>query len=185
MKKISIILLAAVFTICSFAFAATNFKPMTKAEATQAFNDKTITTISWANLNGKLVQNSFTGYFGPDGKAMGHFANQPENNVPQDDQGTWLVKSDGTVCATWQHWFNGKELCVHIYNAKNSLVLIGVDGSLNTLIMSDQIQSGNQMSATTSVAPVAPAAPAAPAATVPDTTGGASTGSVIDGTDDQ
>src|SRR5262245_59321095 len=129
MKKFSVIFFAALFTICSIAFAATNFKPMSKSEAQAALSDKTITTIGWATLNKQLIQNSFSGYFGTDGTAVGHFANKPNDNNPQDDQGTWTVKDDGEACATWQHWSNGQEICIYIYDAKNSLIFIGADGT--------------------------------------------------------
>lgn len=145
MKKFGIFLFATLFTICSFAYAANHFSPMTQSDVMNAFKDKTLPTVSFAMLNGKLVPNSFTGYFAADGKATGHFASPPQNNVPQDDEGTWTVKADGSFCATWQHWFNAKEFCTHVYDAKNSFILIDLDGEFTALVMKDQIQSGNQL----------------------------------------
>lgn len=146
MKKMSIAFFAILLAVCSIAYAANNFRHMTKEEVMQALNDKTITTIPLARLNDKLVTNSFTGYFGPNGQSMGKFANQPDNNIQQGSTGTWNVKNDGSVCITWKNWSNDQENCVYLYNAKNSLVITSLDGTFQTLILNDQIQSGNQLS---------------------------------------
>src|SRR5579872_3053267 len=86
-------------SLSSFSFAA-SLSTMDKSAATAELTDKTITTISAATLNGKIISDSFTGYFSKDGKTTGKFANKPGDG-PQADQGSWKVKSDGKVCVTW------------------------------------------------------------------------------------
>ncbi|QMT61621.1 hypothetical protein [Legionella sp. PC997] len=140
MKTLPIV--AALLTTSSLSFAA-SISSMSKAEVTEAITDKTITTISAATLNDKLLANSFTGYYGKDGKMMGAFA-KPTEGAPQNDKGTWLVKEDGSVCMTWEHWFNGKEDCVYFYKLNNGLLVVGANQNFESVILNSDIKSGNQ-----------------------------------------
>ncbi|AWN73506.1 hypothetical protein LEAN103870_14865 [Legionella anisa] len=143
MKRLPIA--AALLAASSLSFAA-SISSMSKSEVTEALSDKTVTTISAATLNDKVLANSFTGYFGKDGKMMGGFAKQTEG-APQNDKGTWLVKDDGSVCMTWEHWFNGKEECVYFYKLNNGLLVVGADQNFESVILNSEIKSGNQIAA--------------------------------------
>lgn len=130
----------------SLCFAGNSMNAMSKDDVNNAFADKTITTISASTLNGKVMNNTFTGYFSKDGKAMGSFGTKPDND-PQTDTGTWKVNSDGMFCYKWDHWDAGKEKCVALYKLKNGILVINSDGGFESMILSEQMKSGNQMGA--------------------------------------
>lgn len=142
MKKKSIILFAALISVCSLSFAS-SLKSMSKDQVMKALEDKTITTIPMAMLGDQLLQDSFIGYFGKEGKLIGKFETKPANE-PQTDEGTWAVKSDGLACATWQHWNNTKPVCVYFYDTKNALLLVG-ENKLHSAVLKDNIKAGNQL----------------------------------------
>lgn len=142
MKK-CLILAGISLLVPSLCFAA-SLNSMKKAEVTKAIADKTFTTISAATLNDKVIKNSFTGYFSKDGKASGSFEMKPDND-PQSDTGTWNVNSDGKLCYKWDHWDSGKEKCVAVYKLSNGLLVINDEKGFESMILSDQIKSGNQM----------------------------------------
>jgi len=118
---------------------------MNKSQAMKELSDKTITTISAVTLNGKVISDSFTGYFSKDGKMNGKLATKPADG-PQVDQGTWMVKSNGTVCITWEHWNNAKARCVDFYKLSNAFLITNADHGFESLVLDSGIQSGNQMS---------------------------------------
>ncbi|HSW76797.1 MAG TPA: hypothetical protein VLG50_07115, partial [Candidatus Saccharimonadales bacterium] len=121
MKKI-LFLSAILLSASSVCFSAP-LSTMNKSATSAALTDKTITTISAATLNRKIISDSFTGYFGKDGKMKGTFANKPADS-PQTDQGTWKINSDGKVCVTWEHWNDGKQYCVVFYKLNNALLIV-------------------------------------------------------------
>jgi hypothetical protein len=141
MKRLILSLLLLPLTSISFAMSLT---PLNRSAATSEIADKTMTTISAATLDGKVIADSFTGYFGKDGKMMGKFANAPTDG-PQSDQGTWLVKSDGKVCVTWQHWNNAKEKCVALYKLSNALLIVNASNGFESLVLASDLKPGNQM----------------------------------------
>ncbi|HSW69739.1 MAG TPA: hypothetical protein VLI69_06275 [Gammaproteobacteria bacterium] len=141
MKKL--ILLAVLFSLSPISFAE-SLTPMNKSAATMELSDKTITTISAATLDGKVISDSFTGYFGKDGKMTGKFANKPAEG-PQNDQGSWKVQSDGKVCVTWDHWNNAKEKCVSFYKLNNALLIVNASNGFESLILNTDMKSGNKM----------------------------------------
>lgn len=136
-------LAGALLLVPSLSFAGT-LTSMNKDEVTNAFADKTITTIPAATLNGKVLKDSFTGYFSKDGKATGKFENKPEND-PQNDTGTWKVDSEGKFCFKWDHWDGGNEKCVSIYKLSNGFLVVNSKDAFESMILSEQIKSGNQM----------------------------------------
>lgn len=140
MKRISRVAFLLSIASCSFA---TSISSMSQSEVMDALSDKTITTISAATLNGKVLPNNFTGYFGKDGKMSGGFAKHTEG-APQNDKGTWLVKDDGGVCMTWEQWFHGKEECVYFYKLNNGFLIVGADQNFESVILNSEIKSGNQ-----------------------------------------
>jgi hypothetical protein len=143
MKGISIA--AVLLSVSSLSFAA-SLSSMSKSEVTEALSDKTITTISAATLNGKVLANSFTGYFGKDGKMNGGFA-KPTEGAPQTDKGTWQVKEDGNICMVWEHWFDAKDDCVYFFKLSNGILVVGADQNFESVILNSDIKSGNQLSA--------------------------------------
>lgn len=143
MRK-SLSLAVALISFSSLASAAT----LTSLNSTQAKNvisDKTITTVSTVTLDGKLVDNTFTGYFNKDGTMQGSFATKPDNG-PQTDQGKWRVMANGDFCFTWQNWDNNKERCVTFYKLNNALLVINNGNKFETLILDNNIQPGNKLS---------------------------------------
>lgn len=141
MKKL-LSLSIALFAIPAISFAA--LSPMNKSAASHELTDKTITTISAATLDGKVISDSFTGYFGKDGKITGKFASKPADG-PQTDQGSWKVKSDGKVCIMWDHWNNAKEKCVSFYKLTNGMLIVNMDNGFESLVLNSNMKSGNQM----------------------------------------
>lgn len=133
----------AALLVPSLSIAGT-LTSMKQADVINAFADKTITTIPAATLNGKVLKNSFTGYFSKDGKAQGLFETKP-NDDPQNDTGSWKVDSEGMFCFKWDHWDGGQEKCVAIYKLNNGFLVINKQDSFESMILSDQIKSGNQM----------------------------------------
>jgi len=123
---------------------ATSITSTNKSEVVNALSDKTVTTISAATLNGKVLPNSFTGYFSKDGKMNGGFSNATQD-APQSDKETWQVKNNGSLCMTWEHWFGVNEECVNIYQLKNGLLIIGSDRTFESVILSSDIKAGNQL----------------------------------------
>jgi len=142
MKK-QFILSVALLSLSSICFAAP-LAIMNKAAATKELSDKTITTISAATLDGKVISDSFTGYFDKNGKMNGKFQTKPAND-PQTDQGSWIVKADGKVCVTWQHWNSGKEKCVNFYRLSNALLIVNMNNGFESLVLNDDMQTGNKM----------------------------------------
>lgn len=146
MKKIVLLVTAALLSVCTLSFGASSLQPLDKSQATQTIQDKTITTIPMVTLNGQLINNTFTGYFDKTGTVKGQLANKPDND-PQTDQGTWMVKSDGTLCATWQHWDNSKPICVSIYKLNNGILFVNQQTKkFESYILQENIKSGNQIS---------------------------------------
>ncbi len=141
MKKL--IFAFGLLSLSAYSYAAA-LSPMNKSQTQNALSDKTITTISAVTLDGKIISDSFTGYFGKDGKVAGKLANKPEDG-PQTDAGTWKVKPNGMVCVTWEKWNDAKEKCVSFYKLSNSILLVNNNKGFESLILDDQIKTGNLM----------------------------------------
>lgn len=145
MKKIAI-LSTGLLMIASSMVCATSMQSLNKTQVTKELQGKTITTIPLVTLNNEFMTNTFTGYFDTTGQIQGQFATKPDND-PQNDQGTWVVKSDGTLCATWQHWDKSKPICVTVYKLSNGLIFINqTNKKLETLILDENIKDGNHIS---------------------------------------
>lgn len=127
----------------SLGFAGT-LTSLDMEQVTSAFSDKTITTISAATLNGKLIENSFSGYFSKDGKMIGKFNKKPEGS-PQNDKGSWRVDSNGMFCYKWDSWDNNKENCIGVYKLSNGLLVINSNNGFESFILDKDIKSGNNM----------------------------------------
>lgn len=145
MKKFKLVTAVALCSISTLSFAAT-LHSLDKKQMTKGIEDKTITTIQTVTMDQKLIANSMNAYFGKDGKLTGKLANTPESG-PQSDEGKWEVKSNGELCATWQHWNNAKPICVIGYELKNGTLLVNASGNtFETFIINDSVKSGNQVS---------------------------------------
>ena len=138
-----IILFSLLMSVCSLSFAA-SLQSLDQKGATNALQDKTITTIPLATLKDRLIMTRVSIYFGADGKVVGKFARKPDN-YPQSDMGTWKVQHDGQVCVNWPHWNDGKDMCVYVYNMKNSLVFANPNGYFDSLVLDRFIKSGNHV----------------------------------------
>lgn len=143
MKK-KIVLSLALLSLSSLSLA-TSLTSMTGSQAKSAISDKTITTVSKATLNGKLVDNSFIGYFNKDGTMVGKFASPLSDGGPQTDKGKWKIQANGQLCFTWENWDQGQQRCVTFFKLNNALLVIGPQNKFETLILDDNIQSGNHM----------------------------------------
>ena len=141
MRKLPIIIGLVLTSSLCFSASITSLNP---SETKDVFNDKTITTIDAAALNGKILPNRFTGYFAPDGKMNGAFATAPVG-APQNDKGTWKINSDGLFCVTWEHWFSGKEGCLSLYKLNNGILIINTENNFESLVLNAEIKQSNQM----------------------------------------
>jgi len=143
MKKL--LTLGILLSMSSLACAA-SMQSLDKSQVTKAMEDKTITTISLTTLNDQMMNNAFTGYFNKNGQIQGKFATKPDND-PQTDDGKWEVKSDGTLCVTWQHWQQSKPICVSLYHLKNGYVFVNNSTKkIETIVLDSDVKTGNQMS---------------------------------------
>lgn len=145
MKKSVLLSALVLLSASTFSFGAL-LQSLNKTQVMSAMQGKTITTIPLVTIDNQLVNNTFTGFFGQDGKAQAQFTNKPDNQ-PQTDQGTWMVKADGTMCVTWQHWNQNKPICLAVYKLKNGIVFINTDSKkFESMVLDDNIKSGNQVS---------------------------------------
>lgn len=142
MKKL--LSLSILFLSTSSLVFAGSLKPLDKSAATAELSDKTITTISAATLDGKVISDRFTGYFSKDGKAKGKFAAKPAEG-PDADEGSWKVNDDGKVCVTWNHWNHGQEKCVDFYKLSNALLIVNDSNGFESLVLSRDIKSGDHV----------------------------------------
>lgn len=143
MKKLPLTL-ALLLLSSSFAYAQA-LQSMDKKQVMKALENKTITTIPLVTLHGNLIpDNTASIFFDKEGKVSGQFSSKPAND-PQSDQGTWQVKADGQTCVTWQTWTQNKPICVYAYKLANSIVFVNVDKKFESMVLADNIQSGNQI----------------------------------------
>jgi len=145
MKCLSIVTASIALLFSGITFAA-SMQSLSQNALNDQLKNKTITTIPLVTLNGALINNTFTGFFAADGKLQGQLNNAPSNG-PKADTGSWMVKANGALCATWNHWNDNKPLCVLVYKVNNGMVFINEDNQkLETIILDDNIRSGNQIS---------------------------------------
>src|ERR1700722_9453284 len=104
-----------------------------------------MSTIYLTMFDKHLLPNSLALYFDKEGQVSGSFANKLDNGQPQKDQGLWNVGAGNALCITWKHWNNSKKECVNVYDARNSLIFIGLDGSYNALVLKSSILLANQL----------------------------------------
>lgn len=144
MRKSVIIISSALFLLTSVASAA-SLKSLTQKEITDEFGNKSLTTIPIVTMNGHLMDNTVMAFIDKDGKLIGQFATNPDND-PKDDTGKWAVSSEGTFCATWDHWNQSKPICTDIYKVDNGFVFVNHDThKLETIVLSENVKEGNQL----------------------------------------
>ncbi len=142
MGKLTLVFAFFIFS-CSFSYAA-SLQSMSKNQIMQALEGNTITTVPLVTLHGNLVTNTASVYFGKGGQLVGQFANKPDNDS-QSDQGTWQAKANGQICVSWKTWTNNNPVCVYTYKLANSLVFINTNNKFESMVLSNSIQSGNQI----------------------------------------
>lgn len=144
MKKGIIFYALALLSFSSMAWADP-IQSMDKEQLTKTFSDKTINTIALTTLNNQLINDAVSVYFDPKGHVVGKFSSKPQN-AAQNDQGAWEVKPKGVLCVTWQHWHEGKPICVVAYNLKNGILFVNQDNNkFETLVLKEGIKFGNQV----------------------------------------
>ena len=137
--------LSLIMAASSLVHGAT-LQSLDKAKVTSLFENHTMTTVSMITLNGKMINNTFTGYLAKDGHIVGQLAAKSAN-LPQGDKGMWSVKENGDFCVTWEHWQDAKETCMTVYETKNMLLLINVNtGKFESAIPLEHLKEGDQMS---------------------------------------
>jgi len=145
MKHVVLATSAALALAFSGLTHATSLQSLSESQVSSQVIGKTITTIPLVTMDGSLTNNTFTGYFNTNGELEGRMANQPENG-PITDKGTWSLKTDGTLCATWNHWNSSKPICVSIYKVKNGLLFVNQQShKLETIVLEENIKSGNKI----------------------------------------
>jgi hypothetical protein len=105
----------------------------------------TMTTVSMITLNGKMVNNTFTGYLSRDGKIVGQLADKP-GAARQGDKGTWTVTANGLFCVKWEKWQDAKETCANVYETKNMLIFVdATTGKFESAVPLEHVKEGDQM----------------------------------------
>lgn len=143
MKKQFVVLFAALIGISSFSFAAT-LNSADKSQVTQAWVNKTFTSVPVAHMGDQSLDNTFIGSLDDQGHIWGKFKKKLANQ-PQVDQGSYTIKDDGQLCLTWKHWNNAKEFCVYTYNTDNAYIIVDTTNNFHTVFMKSQIQEGNKL----------------------------------------
>lgn len=143
MKKSVVAMGFALMISGACCFAAT-LSSMTQDQINQTFAGKTMMTIPTTLLDNQSQENKFTFYLDNQGKIFGKFANSI-GNAPQNDQGSYTVKSDGSFCITWQKWNNAQESCANVYETSNSYLFVDTSNNFHTAVMKSDIHSGNQV----------------------------------------
>lgn len=123
---------------------AASLRSLNNYDVMNLIKGNTITTAPLTSINNGLENNTFRGYFSQDGKAIGHFSKKP-NNQPQQDQGVWTVKSDGSFCITWEHWNKQEPICLLIYKASNGYILLNRQTNHFESFILNNIKVGNQL----------------------------------------
>jgi len=145
MRKLILVISTLLITLSSLAYGL-SIQSLNKLQVINTLQNKTIVTIPLITLNNELINNTFTGYFDKNNQLQGRFSAKPDND-PQSDQGKWLVEADGTLCATWQHWHQGKPVCVTVYKLENGLLFVNKKSKkIETVVLDANIKSGNQLS---------------------------------------
>lgn len=142
MKK-QILAAIVLMTISVTSFSAT-LTSMNKKQVMDALQNKTLTTIPFATLNGELVKDTITLFLDKNGQIDGKFASAPAKDL-QSDRGVWKVSPEGALCVSWDHWDQGQKQCVMVYDVKNSLLFVAAkNNKFESLVLKENIKSGNQ-----------------------------------------
>lgn len=141
MKKSAVfIVFTATLALSASCFGIT-LHSMSKNQIKQALVNKTCAVNT---LNGRAIDNAFSIFMSDQGTILGKMARKPVNE-PQADKGTYLIKADGTLYITWQHWDDAKKVCLHIFNFQNAYISVDCDNAFHIAFMKDAIQSGNHL----------------------------------------
>lgn len=144
MKKTAVfIILLAILAVSSFStlcFGVT-LHSMSKNQIKQALVNK---TCGVDNLNGRTIANFFSIFMDDQGNILGKMAHKSANE-PQIDKGVYVIKKDGTLYITWQHWDEAKKVCLHMFNFQNAYISVDCNNKFHIAFMKNAIQSGNHL----------------------------------------
>jgi hypothetical protein len=145
MKKLALVSAIALFSVSTFSFGA-SLQSLNKNQIEKTMANKTMTTVSLVTLNKELVSNTLTFAMDKkDNKVTGQFANKPDSD-PQNDTGKWQVKSNGTLCVTWEHWNNAKPICVAVYKTNNAIMFVNQENNnFESMVLTNNIKDGDHV----------------------------------------
>ncbi len=144
MKKSTVVFLFTALVATSPVNFAATLNSMNKVQVENNLINKTLTSIGVDNLDGRTVNNSNSVFLDGHGHVFGEMGQKPTNE-PQTDKGIYTIKNDGAIYITWEHWDNKKQLCFHIFNAKNAYISIDCTNVFHSAFMKAAIQSGNHI----------------------------------------
>lgn len=141
MKKSAILIVFTATLTVSSSCVGITLHSMRKNQIKQALVNKTCAV---NNLNGRVIDNAFSIFMDDQGNILGKMAHKPENE-PQADKGVYVIKADGALYITWQHWDDAKKVCLHIFNFQNAYISVDCANAFHIAFMKDAIQSGNHL----------------------------------------
>ncbi len=141
MKKSVGLLMITAMSTASFGLT---LHSMGKTELAKAFENKTATSISIVKLDNKMIQNTITVFLDGKGHISGVMAQKP-NNEPQKDQGTYLIKPDGAMYITWQHWHHATPIQAYFFDTKNAYVVIDSNPVFHTVFLKSEMKTGDHL----------------------------------------
>lgn len=124
-------------------FSAT-LESLSKDQMLKNLVNKTSVSIASDIFHGQIVPNTFSYYLDAKGNVLGRFGVKPKNE-PQTDTGVYTIAEDGAMYVTWQHWYNGKKMCFHLFNTENAYLSVDCDNIYHTTYLKTAIKEGNQI----------------------------------------
>lgn len=140
----SVITFIVLFVIGELCFAE-SLQSLNNQDLNTLVKDKTLTIFSLMRLADQNPNNALAVYFDRQGKAIGQFTKKPDK-FPQNDQGIWTAKENGTLCITWQHWGQSKPLCLYAYKQHNGILFVNSEtNNFESLTYIQNIFAGNHL----------------------------------------
>ncbi len=131
-------------TMLSPLMLAATLHSMTKAQIQRVVINKTLVSIPTDNLNGKMINNTFSMYMDDRGNIYGKMSLKPDGE-PQTDKGIYTIGNDGTIIITWNHWDNKEKMYAQFFETKNAYLAIDRDNIFHTVYLKEAILSGNKI----------------------------------------
>lgn len=132
--------------VASQTVLSAGLESLNKQQLQAAIVNKTVVSIpsNVFSSHGQEVTQAFSFYLDDKGNMKGQFAAKPKND-PQSDVGTYKIDADGSVHTTWQHWYGGKTLCWHFYDAANAYIALECNKIFHTAYLKNEIKEGDQL----------------------------------------